>query len=53
MYENCVSPRYRQPRDFVEIDLKEGENLIVARVSHFCWQWAVEFALEGGEGLEY
>ncbi|MBR0193034.1 MAG: hypothetical protein IJQ31_13325 [Thermoguttaceae bacterium] len=53
VYENCVSPRYRQPRDFVEIDLKEGENLIVARVGHFCWQWAVEFALEGGEGLEY
>lgn len=52
VWENCVSPRHRQARDFVMIDLKEGENVIAARVGHFTWQWAVEFALEG-ENLEY
>ncbi|MBQ2820218.1 MAG: hypothetical protein IJF17_01385 [Thermoguttaceae bacterium] len=52
VWENCVSPRHRQAKDYVMIDLKEGENLIAARVGHFTWQWSVEFALEG-EGLEY
>lgn len=52
VYENCVSPRHRTAKDSVQIDLKEGENVISARVGHFTWQWAVEFALEG-EGLEY
>ena len=53
IYENCVSPRHRQARDSVEITLQPGENVISARVGHFTWQWAVEFAIEGGEGLEY
>ncbi len=53
VYENCVSPRHRQAKDSVEIALQPGENVISARVGHFMWQWAVEFAIEGGEGLEY
>lgn len=52
VYEDCVSPRHKTSHDQVEIELKEGENVLSARVGHFMWQWAVEFALEG-EGLEY
>lgn len=52
VYENCVSPRHKTACDSVQIELKEGENVLSARVGHFMWQWAVEFALEG-ENLTY
>ncbi|MDO4629181.1 MAG: GDSL-type esterase/lipase family protein [Planctomycetia bacterium] len=47
VYEDCVSPRHKKRNDSIQIELKEGENIISARVGHFAWQWAVEFALEG------
>lgn len=52
VYEGCVSPRHKTARDSVQIPLNAGENVISARVGHFMWQWAVEFALDG-EGLQY
>ncbi|MDO4569091.1 MAG: GDSL-type esterase/lipase family protein [Planctomycetia bacterium] len=52
IYQGCVSPRHKQREDAVQIELKEGWNILAARVHHFQWQWAVSFELVG-EGLVY
>lgn len=52
IYFDCLSPRHVKAKDEISVELKEGVNVLVARVDHTHWQWAISFAFEG-EGLTY
>ena len=52
IYFGCLSPRHIKAKDELSVELKEGLNVLAARVDHTNWQWAMSFALEG-EGLTY
>ncbi|MBQ9372393.1 MAG: hypothetical protein IJU03_09395 [Thermoguttaceae bacterium] len=53
IYFDCLSPRSPKWKDTVEVELREGANIIGARVDHTHWQWGVSFSFEGAEGLTY
>lgn len=52
VYFGCLSPRHIKLEDSVAVELKEGENILAARVDHTYWQWAMTFELQA-EGLTY
>ena len=53
IYFDCLSPRHIKAQDQVEVDLKEGLNILVSRIDHTYWQWAVSFSFENAEGLTF
>lgn len=53
IYFDCLSPRHIKAQDQVEIELKEGLNILVSRIDHTYWQWAVSFSFENAEGLTF
>ncbi len=53
IYFGCLSPRHIKAEDSVEVELKEGVNILVARVDHTYWQWAASFSFEGAEDLSF
>ena len=53
VYFDTLSPRHIKAEDSIEVELKEGLNILVSRVEHTFWQWATSFAFEGAEGLTF
>ncbi|MBQ3821567.1 MAG: hypothetical protein II807_00770 [Thermoguttaceae bacterium] len=53
VYFDTLSPRHIKAEDSIEVELKEGLNILVSRVEHTYWQWATSFAFEGAEGLTF
>lgn len=53
IYFDCLSPRHIKAQDQIEVDLKEGLNVLVSRIDHTYWQWAVSFSFENAEGLTF
>ena len=53
IYFDCLSPRHIKAKDQVEVELKEGVNILVSRVDHTYWQWATSFSFENAEGLSF
>ncbi len=52
IYDDILSPRHLKSKDEVEVELKEGLNVMTARVGHTSWQWGTSFDFQG-EGLKY
>ena len=52
IYDDILSPRHLKSKDEVEVELKEGLNVMTARVGHTSWQWGTSFDFQG-EGLSY
>ena len=53
IYFDCLSPRHIKAVDQVEVELKEGLNILVSRVDHTNWQWATSYSFEDAEGLSF
>ena len=53
IYFDCLSPRHKKAVDQVEVELKEGINILAARIDHTFWQWAASFSFEDAEGLTF
>ncbi|MBR4752991.1 MAG: hypothetical protein IKX88_11195 [Thermoguttaceae bacterium] len=53
IYFDTLSPRHIKAKDELEVDLKEGLNILVSRVDHTYWQWATSFSFENAEGLSF
>ncbi|MDO5582153.1 MAG: GDSL-type esterase/lipase family protein [Planctomycetia bacterium] len=52
IWRGAVSPRLPKHSDEVIVDLKQGKNVLAARVNHTQWQWAISLELDA-EGLKY
>lgn len=53
VYFDTLSPRHIKAKDQIEVELKEGLNILVSRVDHTFWQWATSFSFEDAEGLTF